>query len=73
MTTDQIQADVVLRFSILAGNARLEWDNLLRYTHEQTIYDPEVTHRYVTALTIFRRFLGESFFKQAGYTPPLPR
>jgi len=71
MDTTQFEADVALRFSILDINNHFDWDPHLRYAREQTLYPPDLTARYVYALTQLREILGASFLRQVRYTHPL--
>jgi len=71
MNTTQLEADLALRFSIFNNNNRFDWEHHLRYAREQTLYPPDLTERYVRALTQLRQLLEDSFLRQARYTLPL--
>lgn len=71
MNTSQIDADLSLRFSIFAGDSRFDWEPHLHYARVQTLYPPDLTARYLRALTQFREMLGDPFLRQVRYSHPL--
>ncbi len=71
MDTTLFEADLSLRFSIFTPKNRFDWDSHLRYAHEQTLYPPDVTERYIRALSYFRELFDDTFLRQVQYSHPL--
>lgn len=72
MNAQSVDRDLALRFSIFTNiESYKNWESYLNYAQNQTRFSKDITFKWIEAIEILRKLLGEDFIRQINQWHPL--